>query len=123
MQAAVLVFQQRPYSFLTGNCHSFVAHVLNAVAFDGSERWNAVGLTLRMLRRGQTVGWAGFARQWGPFAVIATLGTYFTGWLFLAFWLACFAVSSGWFVGHSLLSRSDGSQPEVPQSLHPAYTV
>ena len=119
----MLVFQQRPYSFLTGNCHSFVAHVLNAAAFEGSRGWNAVSLTLGMLRHGRPVGAVGFAKQWGPFVCVMTLGLYFAGWLFLLAWLACFVISSGWFVVHSRMSRNSGSQAPAPSTLHSAYSV
>lgn len=122
-QAAVLAFQQRPYSFLTGNCHSFVAHAMNAALYDGSRRWNAVWLTLGMLRRGSHVGLLGFAKTWAPFACIMTLGLYFLGRLFFLSWLALFALSSGWFIAHSLLSHNSGDQAPAPSTLHTAYTI
>lgn len=117
------MFQQRAYSFLTSNCHSFVAHALNAAAYDGSTGWNAVNLTLCMLRRGRAVGLAGFAKQWGPFAIVMALGLYALGWLFLWIWLACFALAAGWFVGHARLSKSSGEQDPAPGTLHNAYSV
>lgn len=124
LQAAVLVFQQRSYSFLTGNCHSFVAHAMNAFAYDGSERWNAVSLTLAMLRRGSVVSLAGLAKQWLPWTVLMAAGLYFLGKVFLLSWLCSLVLSCGWFIGHSLLSKDTGAQPIVPTSgLHTAYSV
>ena len=125
MQAAVLVFQQRTYNFLTGNCHSFVAHFLNAAAFDGSQGWNAVWLTLRMLRQGRSVSLGSFAKTWVPFAVVAALGSYFGGWLFWVCWIGLFLLTSGWFIGHSFLSHTGnkGEQAPVPHRLDTAYSV
>lgn len=34
-QAASEVYRQRMYNFLTDNCHCFVAHFLNSVAYGG----------------------------------------------------------------------------------------
>ena len=125
MQGAVLVFQQRPYSFLTGNCHSFVAHTLNAAAFEGSRSWSAVSLTQCMLWRGRSVSFAGFAKQWVPFALIMGLGWYFLGVLFLVGWLACALVVAGWFVGYGCFCREGSDVAELPHSsgLHQAYSV
>jgi len=38
------VYQERNYNFMTDNCHAFVAHFMNELQFEGTKKWNMVGL-------------------------------------------------------------------------------
>lgn len=95
MQATKHVYQQRQYNFLTDNCHSFTACMLNHVQYASSSRWNMVLLAAEVFRFGRFVSIGGFLRTWGPLmfltaAGLAVIGIYWlVGWLFL---LAAIAV-------------------------------
>jgi hypothetical protein len=43
-QASGRAYQQRDYNFMTDNCHTFVAHVMNEIAYGGSRKWDMVTL-------------------------------------------------------------------------------
>ncbi|KAK9916726.1 hypothetical protein WJX75_006285 [Coccomyxa subellipsoidea] len=88
LQAASEVYRQRMYNFLTDNCHCFVAHFLNSVAYGGSQNWNTIRVVILVLLRGRYVSWWGAAKTWLPFCTIMALGLAFGTWYFALAW-AC----------------------------------
>ena len=121
----MLVFQQRQYNFLTSNCHSFVAHTLNAAFFDGSNQWSAVSLTLSMLWRGRSVGITGLLKQWLPFVLATGLGFLLLGWLFVLGWACFFVLAAAWFIVFGYFKKEGSEVAQLPHSsgLRQAYSV
>ncbi|PWA78932.1 hypothetical protein CTI12_AA213620 [Artemisia annua] len=90
-------YQHRAYNILTCNCHSFVAHNLNRMEFQGGG-WNVVNIAALILLKGQWVDKTAMIRAYAPFVIIFIVGITFGGASFLTF-LAFFAILLvGWYL-------------------------
>ncbi|KAI7731112.1 hypothetical protein M8C21_011348 [Ambrosia artemisiifolia] len=90
-------YQHRTYNILTCNCHSFVAHNLNRMEFEGGG-WNVVNVAALILLRGRWIRTASMIQTYAPFVIIFLAGITFGGVHFLSF-LAFFAfVLVGWYL-------------------------
>ncbi len=69
------IYKGRMHNLFCDNCHSHVATALDLMEYEGSTKWNMVGLTFRMLFRGKFVSIGGFLKTWLPFTILATLLT------------------------------------------------
>ncbi|KAI4314799.1 hypothetical protein L6164_027671 [Bauhinia variegata] len=90
-------FQHRSYNLFTCNCHSFVANILNRLAFLSS-RWNVVNLAIFILSNGRWVSTASMLRSILPFVVVFFLGITFGGLTFLMYWFYFTCALFGWFL-------------------------
>jgi hypothetical protein len=110
MQFSSSIYAHKTYSFLSDNCHAFVASFLNSVRY-GEVRWDAVRLAATVFVAGRYVdGVRGFARTWAPFALVATAG-WWLGKVFLLIWVALGGALVGWFVLYtSCIMQNHGSR-------------
>lgn len=91
-------FQHKSYNLFTCNCHSFVAHCVNKLAYQGFTNWNIITVILLILRKGQWVDRKAIARSFAPFAIVMCLGFFVVGWPFLVGWAIFNFLLIGWFV-------------------------
>jgi hypothetical protein len=94
------------YNFLTTNCHSFVAHFLNSIAYTNFRHWNAVRLGVLMMLKGHWVSRAACVRTLAPFAIFMLVGWHFGHTLFLTTYLVLTTVFILWFAIYSNFIQS-----------------
>ncbi|CAM6038614.1 unnamed protein product [Sphagnum compactum] len=97
LNKTIQLFSNKSYNFFTCNCHSFVAHCMNRMAFQGSLKWNLVDVMLIVLFKGQFVNIGGFIRAYLPFVVVMTFGHVMAGWMFFYAWAMFTFLLVGWF--------------------------
>lgn len=95
------------YNFLTVNCHSFTAHMVNQIQYASSTQWNMVLLAAEVFRHGKFVGLGGLLKTWGPFAVIMAIGVSVLGFYWLAGWLCLIAVVAAVFYASTVCIPKD----------------
>ena len=75
------------YDFCTNNCHSFVAEVLNRMAYGGRDSWTMLHVGAWLVLLGSFTGVVGALASLGPPAVVIVGCTLLFGPGFLWFWL------------------------------------
>ena len=88
LQAAVDVYQTHAYQFLGDNCHCFVAHFLNSIAYKGSTRWGTVGIATHVFLHGRCISGAAWARTYLPFVLLLPISAVLGGLIMLFLWLS-----------------------------------
>lgn len=86
LQACTSLYQLKPYSLLSQNCHNFVGHFLHQVCYD-KKQWSVVNIATALFLKGKFVGAAGFAKTWLPHASLVVLGSIFGGVAFFVCWV------------------------------------
>ena len=115
LQACTSLYQLKPYSLLSQNCHSFVCHFLNQVKYDKKE-WRMVDLAAAMFLKGQFVGAAGFAKTWLPHVCLVVLGLVFGGSVFFVCWLF-FMIAAGCSWAYIFTHAQSSQVPHVVTSV------
>ena len=71
------VYRGRMHNICCDNCHSHVAHALNAMKVSAygvpAQRWGMVRIAILMFFRGRFLSLSGVVRQFVPFAILLTL--------------------------------------------------
>jgi len=92
------IYNHRQYSFLTDNCHSFVAYFLNSVRYGDTTKWGPVRLAVLCAWQGRFIDLKGAARTLLPSAATLLLGFHFLGQTaFLTGWCIGLAAIVVWF--------------------------
>ena len=86
LQACTSLYQLKPYSFWSQNCHHFVICFLNQVHYKKAE-WGIVKIATEMFLKGRFVGIKGLAKTWLPHVCLVIAGSYLGGTTFLICWL------------------------------------
>ncbi|GFR49567.1 hypothetical protein Agub_g11614 [Astrephomene gubernaculifera] len=94
---AATTYRLMQYNLMTCNCHCFVAHFLNQIAFRGGG-WDMVNLAALVFLRGRYTSLGGLLHTWLPWVVLVALGGYFGRLIFLAIYLALCVPLLAWFL-------------------------
>ncbi|CAK9209205.1 unnamed protein product [Sphagnum troendelagicum] len=105
LNKTIQLFSNKSYNFFTCNCHSFVVHCMNRMAFQGSPKWNLIDVMLIVLFKGQFVNIGGFIRAYLPFVVVMTFGHVMAGWMFFYAWAMFTFLLVGWFTNGTYAFR------------------
>jgi hypothetical protein len=70
VESAHHAFRRRMYNFCCMNCHSFVAHAMNEMRYDGREDWNMVRVWWYLTTRSTYVSWLALFRTYLPAIII-----------------------------------------------------
>ncbi len=96
LQACTSLYQLKPYSLLSQNCHNFVGHFLNQVRYNNKD-WDVVNIATAIFIHGQFIGAASLAKTWLPHVGLVVLGTILGGVPFLFCWLiSVIAIGCAW---------------------------
>ena len=85
LQACTSLYQLKPYSLLSQNCHHFVGSFLSQVHYS-HEEWSVVKIATHIFLKGHFVGMKGLARTWLPHICLVATGSLLGGMTFLVFW-------------------------------------
>lgn len=94
LQACTSLYQLKPYSFLSQNCHHFVIRFLNQVQYDKQD-WTVIKVATNLFLRGHFVGAKGLAKTWLPHVCFVVAGsvlggvTFFVSWLLIVITAGC----------------------------------
>ncbi|KAG9128677.1 hypothetical protein Leryth_018314 [Lithospermum erythrorhizon] len=83
LQSSGRHFEHKSYNLFTCNCHSFVAHCLNRLCYEGSMDWNMVNVAALILFKGQWADGLSILKSFFPFVLVVCLGVAMVGWQFL----------------------------------------
>lgn len=86
LQACTSLYQLKPYSSLSQNCHHFVERFLSQVRYN-REEWSIVKIATQMFLKGRFVGAKGLAKTWLPHVCLVGGGALLGGTTFLVCWL------------------------------------
>lgn len=111
LQACTSLYQLKPYSLLSQNCHNFVGHFLNQVRYDNKD-WDVVNIATAIFIHGQFIGAASFAKTWLPHVCLVVLGTVFGGMPFLFCWLIS-VIATGCAWSYLFLKAQSAQGPGV----------
>lgn len=111
LQACTSLYQLKPYSLLSQNCHNFVDHFLNQVHYDKTE-WSVVNIATAIFLKGQFVGAAGFAKTWLPHVCLVIVGSLLGGMTFFFCWLFV-VIAAGCTWAYILLQAQSAQCPGV----------
>ncbi|KAH6790848.1 protein REVERSION-TO-ETHYLENE SENSITIVITY-like protein [Perilla frutescens var. frutescens] len=91
-------YENKSYNLFTCNCHSFVAHCLNRLGYEGSMSWNMVNVAALVLVKGKWVDGFSVLRSFMPFMVVLCLGVFMVGWPFIIGLFSFSLLLLGWFL-------------------------
>lgn len=94
LQACTSLYQLKPYSLLSQNCHHFVIHFLTRVHYS-QEEWSLVKIATKMFLKGHFVGAKGLAKTWLPHICLVGAGSVLGGLTFFMCWLFAVIVAAG----------------------------
>lgn len=98
IQSSSRHYENKSYNLLTCNCHSFVAHCLNRLAYEGSMKWNMVNVAALILVKGKWVDGYSVLRSSMPFMVVFCLGIFMVGWPFMIGLFSFSLLLIAWFL-------------------------
>ena len=105
LQACTSLYQLKPYSSLSQNCHHFVLHFLNQVHYD-KEEWTVVKIATQMFVKGHFVGTRGLAKTWLPHVCLVIAGSFIAGTPFFVCWLILIVAAGGIWAYINLQAKS-----------------
>lgn len=82
---------------MTENCHAFVSHALNGMAYRGRRDHTMISLARHVFLHGRYVSGGHAVAAWAPFVLLTAIGLYVFGWAYAAGWLAAAAALLAWF--------------------------
>ena len=95
LQACTSLYQLKPYSLLSQNCHHFVIRFLNQVRYDHHNEWSVAKIATHMFLKGRFVGWKGLAKTWLPHICLVGAGSLLGGTTFFVCWLLAVILTAG----------------------------
>ena len=111
LQACTSLYQLKPYSLLSQNCHNFVGHFLNQVNYD-KKVWTVVEIASTIFLKGQYVSSKGIALTWLPHATFVASGTLLGGMVFLLCYIGV-VVAAGCIWAYVVLQAQSAQGPGV----------
>lgn len=73
IRAAADRFSGRCHNIVLNNCHHHVADTLNEMKYNGRSDYNQFDIFMMMTLHSNYVGFKGFLKQWGAFALIVLI--------------------------------------------------
>lgn len=92
---------QEMYNLFGNNCHQYVAHAMNLMAYDGKRDWNMVHLAALVLFRGRWVSAWACAKTWGPCVVVLAACAATGRWDVVVGLFAAFCALVAYFAAYS----------------------
>ena len=92
---------QEIYNLFGNNCHQYVAHAMNLMAYDGKRDWNMIHLAALVLFRGRWVSAWACAKTWGPCVVVLAACAATGRWDVVVGLFAAFCALVAYFAAYS----------------------